>query len=168
MTGFLFVPDKNLALYVKSQTDADIIPWEGFCYVHDIFTPDDVKKMKDLYPDAIVIVHPECRLSVIERADEVASTSGMLDFIEKMDKNAPQRPIIVGTEVGLIHQAQKMYPLRKISPLRETPICKTMKLTTLPKVLRALESELPAIELPDDIITRARIPLERMLEITAR
>ncbi len=164
----LFVPDKNLALYVKNKTGADIIPWEGFCYVHDMFTPEDVKKMKGLYPDAFVIVHPECRLSVIELADEVASTSGMLDIIKKMDEDDPMKPVVLGTEVGLIYQAQKMYPHRKIYPLRETAICKTMKLTTLPKVLQALENEEPEIRLPDNIISRARIPLERMLDVTAK
>ena len=162
----LFTPDRNLALYVKMKTDADIIPWGGFCYVHDAFTPEDVNKVEKTYPDAIVVVHPECRLSVIELADNVASTSGMFSLIEERAKSDPERPIIIGTEVGLVNQAKRMYPHMTLIPLNEKAVCKTMKLTTLPKVLRALEQEEYAIELPDEIIEKAQIPLKRMIEVT--
>lgn len=156
----LFVPDKNLALWVAHETGRDLIPWEGFCYVHAFFTPADVAQARKEHPNAIVIVHPECQPDVIAAADKVASTGGMLRLARDYDE------IVLGTEIGMCQRIRREYPGKICHPLRRTAVCRNMKLTTLEKVHAALSGTQPEITIPEDIATRARAALQRMMDIS--
>lgn len=162
----LFVPDRNLANYGADQTGAHIIPWEGYCYVHDRFTVEDVERARAAYPEALFIAHPECRREVLALADHVASTSGMVKWVDAMSEGDARRGVILGTEVGLAHQLQAKYPGRLIVPLREHGICATMKLTNLAKVAWSIENEQYKVVVPEDIRLRAKAALDRMLSVS--
>ncbi|MGQ9678115.1 MAG: quinolinate synthase NadA [bacterium] len=156
----LFVPDKNLARWVERETKRTVIPWEGFCYVHAFFTTADVNRARKEHPQATVIVHPECPPEVIEAADRVASTGGMLRLAQEYPE------IVLGTEVGMCYRIRREYPNKICHPLRRTAICRNMKLTTLEKVRLALLDTQPEIIIPEEIAHRARLALQRMMEIS--
>lgn len=156
----LFVPDKNLARWVERETGRTIIPWEGFCYVHAFFTTEDVARARKEHPQATVIVHPECPLAVIEAADRVASTGGML----RLAREYPE--IVLGTEAGMCARIRHEYPEKGCYPLRRTAICRDMKLTTLEKVRQSFLGTYPEITIPEEIAIRARRALQRMMEIS--
>ena len=162
----LFVPDRNLANYCADQTGAHIIPWDGYCYVHDRFTVEDVERARAAHPEALFVAHPECRREVLARADHVASTSGMVKWVDALSEADARRGVILGTEVGLVHQLQAKYPNRLIVPLKEQGICATMKLTNLSKVAWSIENGMYTIEVPEDIRLRAKAALDRMLSIS--
>jgi quinolinate synthase len=156
----LFVPDKNLAHWVARQTAVPIIPYRGFCPTHVHITGDAVRQARVEHPRALFMCHPECEPEVVDLADQVLSTSGMLRF----GRDSDAQEIIVGTEIGLLH------PLRKASPHKifhgfPEALCPNMKKTTLEKVLQALETMAPVIEIEADIAARARRSVERMVEI---
>ncbi|MCR3883914.1 quinolinate synthase NadA [Methanotrichaceae archaeon M04Ac] len=157
----LFVPDRNLGRYVARFTDKKIIPWDGYCYVHDRYTTDDVLRAKSLHPEAEVLVHPECRPEVIDLADGVYSTSGMA----RRALESPAREFIIGTEVGMNYRLKKDNPGKEFYPLSEGAICVDMKKTTLEKVLSALVTLEPRVVVPKEIADRARGAIERMLEV---
>jgi quinolinate synthase len=157
----LFVPDRNLGRYVARFTDKKIIPWDGYCYVHDRYTTDDVLRAKTLHPEAEVLVHPECRPEVIDLADGVYSTSGMA----RRALESPAREFIIGTEVGMNYRLKKDNPGKEFYPLSEGAICVDMKKTTLEKVLSALETLEPRVVVPEEIADRARGAIERMLAV---
>ena len=161
----LFVPDRNLADYVQKATGAHIIPWEGYCYVHNFFTVDDVLRARAAHPEAVFLIHPEAPPEVVKLADHVLSTTGMADFAASLtSKEDKRRGVIIGTEVGLIHQLCEKYPDTGIWALNDFAVCGTMKMTTLPKVCWSIETGNYEITLPEDIIEKARKPLERMLK----
>lgn len=157
----IMLPDRNLAGYVARFTDKEILPWQGFCYVHDMMTIADVSRARLDHPDAELLVHPECRSEVIDLADHVFSTSGMIRHICASDR----RDFIIGTEPGIIHQIEKKCFGKRISPLSEKAVCINMKKTSLEKVLRSLENRTPRVVVPEGIAARARVAIERMLEI---
>lgn len=157
----IFIPDQNLARYVARFTGKTILPWEGFCIVHDRYTQKQVIMARDLHPDAFVVVHPECRPEVIDSADHVASTSGIISYV----CSSPHQEFIIGTEVGILHRIQKVCPTKQCYPLSTEAVCRNMKKTDLAKVREALIRLEPRIIVPEGIATRARIAIERMMAI---
>ncbi|KQC10800.1 MAG: quinolinate synthetase [Smithella sp. SDB] len=157
----IFIPDKYLAQYVSSQVKYDFIAWEGFCPTHAKILPDNILQAKKMHPKAKVIAHPECRPTVIALADVVASTEGMSKYIKK----SPEREFIIGTEIGIIHRMKKENPEKHFYPVTENIICPTMKQINLEKVLRSLEDLTYEITVPPDIIEKAHLSIERMLQI---
>ena len=157
----IFVPDRNLGLYTQRFTKKEILPWEGFCTVHDRITQDHVRKAHDLHPDAVILVHPECRPEVIDLADHVASTSGIIRYVCE----SPKKEFIIGTEIGILHRLRKECPTKQCYPLSPAAICSNMKKTDLNKVRNALISMKPRITVPEEIAHRARCAIERMLAV---
>jgi len=157
----LFVPDQNLGRYAQRFTKKTILPWEGFCIVHDRITPADVQMARKAHPGAEVLVHPECRPEVIDLADHVASTSGIIRHV----CTSPSREFIIGTEVGILHRLTKDCPGKQCYPLSAAAICRNMKKTDLGRVRDALVTLKPRITVPEDIAARARKAIERMLAV---
>jgi quinolinate synthase len=155
----IFTPDKNLAAYCERFVDKEIIPWNGYCYVHEKIRKEEVRLAKEKFPDALLLVHPECNPSVIDLADEVLSTSGMLDFAKKSDK----KRFLIGTEEGLIYRLKKENPGKKFYTAGTAKMCRNMKLTTLNDVYFSLKEERYAIELPEGVIKSAGKTLKAML-----
>ena len=158
----LFVPDRNLAAYVGRVTGKTVVAWDGYCHVHDRFTPADVARARAAHPEAEIWAHPECRLEVSDLADRVLSTGKMVAEAAK----TARREIVLGTEKGIIHRLAKANPATAFLPLRETAVCVHMKMTTLPKVLRALETDAHRVTVPPDVADRARGAIEAMLTIS--
>lgn len=158
----LFVPDRNLGLYVQRFTSKKIIPWDGWCNVHHRFRPEDIKKLREREPDVVVVVHPECSPEVIDLADEVFSTGGMVRFA----RETKFKKIAFATEEGLVERIRRENPDKVILSVGSPKTCVNMKSIRIQDVLAALEEEKYKIEVPADIIERARIPLIRMLEIS--
>jgi len=157
----IFVPDRNLARYAARFTKKTILPWEGYCLVHDRYTPTQVNEARHLHPDAIVLVHPECRPDVIDCADHVASTSGILKYVRTL----PDKAFIIGTEVGILHRLKKESPEKMCYPLSPNAICVNMKKTDLLKVRESLVSLKPRVTVKKEIRDRARGAIERMLAL---
>ena len=160
----IFTPDKNLAAYCQRFTDKEIIPWNGYCYVHEKIRKEEVRLAKEKFPDALLLVHPECNPSVIDLADEVLSTSGMVNFVKKSDK----KRFLIGTEEGLIYRLKKENPGKEFYAAGTAKMCRNMKLTTLKDVYFAIREDRYPIELPEEIIKRARKVLKAMLIYTYR
>jgi quinolinate synthase len=157
----IFVPDRNLGRYVQRFSKKEILPWEGFCVVHDQFTPADVRQALALHPGATVLVHPECRPEVIDLADHVASTSGIIRHV----CDSTEKEFIIGTEVGILHRLGRECPTKRCHPLSQAAVCRNMKKTDLKKVRDALISLQPRITVPEKIADRARQAIGRMLAL---
>ena len=157
----IFIPDRHLSEYVQRKTDKKIIHWNGYCPFHEKISTEDIEKAKRNNPDAKVMVHPECRIEVIELADAVLSTSGMIKYA----KETNSKKFIVGTEIGIIHRLKKENPEKEFIPASELAFCPTMKTITLEKVLWALEDLKPEIKVPKKIKERALASVNRMLEL---
>jgi len=157
----LFVPDMNLGSFVAGQTKKKIILWDGYCPTHHHVTLQDLLAAREAHSDAVVMVHPECRPEVVKAADYVFSTGGMIKFA----RDTSFKKIIVGTETGLLHRLEKENPEKQFFALSRRLFCPNMKLTTLEKVHRALETMEPRITVPLPVRELARKPLERMLAV---
>ena len=159
----LFVPDRNLGLYVKSQVkDKQVITWRGVCPTHVRVSQEEILQAKREYPDAEFLAHPECEEKVLKEAAFIGGTGGMIKYVG----NSAAKRFIIGTEQGLIYRLKRENPDKQfISPSGHF-ICADMKLTTLGWVARALELEVNEIEVPEDIRLRAKAALDRMMEIT--
>ncbi len=155
------VPDQNLAKYTARYTDKKIHHWNGYCPVHHNVRAEHVLEAKKRHPEAVFIAHPECRPEVLDLADGVFSTSGMIKYVSDSDKSL----FIIGTEKGLIHTLQKNNPDKKFVPLHESLVCVDMKKISLEKILYSLEHLDPRITIPEPIRERAQEVLDRMLEI---
>src|SRR5438876_530242 len=172
----LFVPDENLGAWVIEQTGRPMTLWKGNCYAHVEFRRDNLLRVKQAHPDAKVIVHPESLKEVRDLADAICSTEKMITYC----KSIPSKQFIIVTESGIIHRMQKECPGKEFlcAPaydVMKMPTdscrcseCKYMKMNTLQKVRDCMARLAPRIELPKPIIERARLPIERMLEISAR
>ena len=157
----LMTPDKNLARYTQRYTDKRIVYWEGFCPYHDRLTAEQVKMVKNDHPQALFLAHPECRPEVIDLADEVKSTSGMLDYVRK-SKN---KEFVIGTETGIIHSLKTQNPDKLFIPADEGMICTDMKKIRLPDIVKAISTVSPVVKVEEGIRVRAKRAVERMLEV---
>ena len=158
----LFGPDKNLGTHVQERVDKKIIPTpkDGHCYVHRLFHIEDVELKREEYPNAVIICHPECNKEVQDACDEVLSTGGMLRFIAESDAEE----FVIGTEIDMITRINSEIPGKKLYPLLEGAICKTMKLHTLEKVRDALKNEAPEVTLPKEVAQKSLKAVNHMLE----
>ncbi|NNC87711.1 MAG: quinolinate synthase NadA [Akkermansiaceae bacterium] len=160
----LFVPDENLGAWVMEQCGRKMDLWKGNCYVHVEFTRESIQKIKDEYPDAVVVAHPECTTAVRLLADEVCSTEKMVHFC----KNSPAKNIIVVTESGMLHRLRKEAPDKNLiaGPTDHCACadCKYMKMNTLEKLHACLDQLAPQVEVPEDIRVKAEAAVVRMLE----
>lgn len=156
----IFVPDRNLAQYVAANTKKKIIPWDGYCPTHHLILPGDILIEKEEHPGARVLVHPECRKDVIELADKVLSTAGMLKYAAQSDA----REFIIGTEIGLLHRLRKENPQKNFYPATAYAVCPNMKMNTMESIIRALEKNEHVIKVPENIRKKAKQALDRMLD----
>ena len=157
----IFVPDSNLANYVMRHTDKQIIPWNGWCYVHNKFSPEGIVQSKAKHVDAKVLVHPECVAEVVDLADEVFSTTGMINYV----KESPDNTFIIATEVGVVEQLRQMFPEKTFYQAPPGGTCLQMKKTTLELLLESLEKEQFKVVVPENIRVRAQKALDRMLNV---
>ncbi|MDD1677607.1 MAG: quinolinate synthase NadA [Methanomicrobiales archaeon] len=157
----LFLPDRNLGLYVARFTEKEILSWDGYCYVHDQYTREDVIAAQQQHPEAELLVHPECRPEVIDLADHVYSTSGMI----RQACGGKNKEYIIGTEVGLLYRLRKLCPEKQCYSLSARAVCANMKKTTLDMLYRSLQSLSPRVTVGEPTASRARAAIERMLAI---
>jgi len=157
----IFVPDKYLGQHVIDRTGRDMILWPGYCPSHVIISADDIDKAKQEHPDAVVMAHPECTEQARECADQLLSTSGMLNFAAKSEA----RQFIVATETGIIYTLKKQNPEKEFIAATENAICPNMKKITLEKVAWALEDMEYKITVPENISSKAKAALDRMLAV---
>jgi quinolinate synthase len=165
----IFAPDKNLGGYINNITGRKMVLWNGTCEVHDILSTEAIIKLKIEHPDAKLVAHPECKGQVLELADFVGSTNAMLNFCKTDDC----KKYIVATESGILHQMQKDSPEKEfiIVPTDETCACNDcpyMKLNTLEKLYLCLKNEKPEINLSEETIQKAKVPILKMLEISKK
>ncbi|AWW26637.1 quinolinate synthase NadA [Acetobacterium sp. KB-1] len=157
-----FVPDENLGRYIASQLpDKNFIFNDGYCHVHDEIMIDELEEAKAAHPNAEVLVHPECTLTVIGAADYVGSTSGIIDYATASDADE----FIIGTEIGIFYQLEKNNPDKKFYPINQNQICPNMKKISLHKVAHALENGINQINVDEQTRTKAVMALEKMLEL---
>jgi quinolinate synthase len=165
----IFAPDKNLGAYIKRKTGRDMILWDGACMVHEIFSLEKIIKLKAQHPGAKLLAHPECEAALLEVADYIGSTTGILNYATSSDA----KEFIVATEAGIIHQMQKNNPGKVFIPAPPTNSCACndcphMKLNTLEKLYNCLKYEQPEIILAPELIEKAKKPIIRMLELSAK
>ncbi|MDX1953445.1 MAG: quinolinate synthase NadA [Verrucomicrobiota bacterium] len=164
----LFVPDENLGAWVMEQTGRPMTLWRGNCYVHVEWTHAALTKIRRQYPDAPVVAHPECTRAVRMLADEVCSTEKMVSYC----KASPAQAFIIATEAGMLHRLKKECPGKTFIPAPTDNCacneCRFMKMNTLEKLYDCMVKRSPQVELSPQIITRARLPIDRMLEISSR
>lgn len=165
----IFAPDKNLGGYINNISGRKMVLWDGTCEVHDILSTEAIIKLKIEHPEAKLVAHPECKGQVLELADFVGSTNAMLNFCKTDDC----KKYIVATESGILHQMQKDSPDKEfiIVPTDETCACNDcpyMKLNTLEKLYLCLKNESPDINLSNETIEKAKIPILKMLEISKK
>lgn len=158
----LFVPDQNLGNYVRAQTGRKMILWDGFCPVHHRITAADVEAARAAHPQALVMVHPECRPEVAGLADAVLSTGGMPGYVAESQADE----FVVVTEEGMIYPLAKAFPEKKFYPVKTGGmICADMKMISLEDIRRSLESLSPVVTVAEEIAAGARRALERMLAV---
>ena len=167
--AIIFAPDKNLGAYINKQTGRNMVLWNGACMVHEIFSLEKITRLKIRHPEAKVIAHPECEDAVLNIADFIGSTTGLLNFTKKDNTTA----FIVATETGILHQMQKSSPEKTFIPAPPNNSCACndcphMKLNTLEKLYLCLKYELPEIKMNEDLRLAAKKPIDEMLKISAQ
>jgi len=165
--GIIFAPDKNLGAYLIKETGRDMILWNGTCMVHEIFSHEKITKLMLRHPDAKFIAHPECEAHLLEKADFIGSTSGLLRFTQE----DPAEKFIVATEAGILHQMELKSPNKTFIPAPPNNTCACndcphMKRNTMEKLYLAMEYELPEIKLEQWVIDQGVASIDRMLEIS--
>lgn len=158
----LFIPDQNLGQYVSQKVpEKEIILWKGFCITHHRIKVHEVEKIKEIHPDAVLVVHPECQPEIAALADFVGSTKQIIDYT----RNSPKTKFIVGTEMGILYGLKKESPYKQFYLMSQGLVCPNMKKTSLSRVYSALKDMKYQIEIDEDTRQKARICLDRMLEI---
>jgi len=166
----IFAPDRNLGNYIQSITGREMVIWDGACHVHEEFSLERILELKQEYPDAQIIAHPECEKQILIVADHIGSTTSLLNYTIKNSGKA----FIVATESGILHQMRKANPQKLFipAPPKDSTCacndCKYMKLISLKKIYNTLKYELPEITLEQDLMDKARGSIVRMLEISNR
>lgn len=164
----IFAPDRNLGKYLIRKTGRDMVLWDGTCMVHEIFSEEKIAKLRMRHPNAKFIAHPECEPHILEKADFIGSTTGLLKYT--MNNEADE--FIVATEAGIIHQMQKASPHKTFIPAPPDNMCACnecphMKRNTLEKLYVCMKYEMPEIILPEWMIEQGRASIDRMLEVSA-
>jgi quinolinate synthase len=157
----LFVPDQNLGHFISRSTDKKVILYPGFCTPHQRVIPRHIDLARERYPGSVVLVHPECRPDVVDKADAVMSTSQMLRYV----KESKARLFVIGTESGLLHRLGKENPAKEFHLLTEGLVCPNMKKTTLASVVRTMEEMRNVITVREDVRVKAKRALDRMLKV---
>ena len=160
----LMTPDRNLAKYAESRTNKKIHRWDGYCPVHDSLNRNDVLKSKQEHPEATFMAHPECRPEVLDLADEILSTSGMIRYAAESES----RSFIVGTEVGLLYTLKKANPDKAFFPASASMECEDMKKITIEDVARSLEYMDGQVKVPEHIRRPALKAVQRMIDLSKR
>lgn len=155
-------PDQNLAKYTARHTSKKILHWNGYCPFHHALEPEEVHRRKQEHPEALFLAHPECRPEVLDLADEVMSTSGMLRYVQE----SPRDSFIVGTEIGILHPMRRSCRHKSFYPASERMFCPNMKKISLEDVLTSLETLEPRVSVSEDIRLRAVQAVDRMLSIS--
>lgn len=163
----IFAPDKNLGRYIIKKTRRDMLLWNGACMVHEIFSLEKITRLKAMHPKAKLIAHPECETPILDIADFIGSTTGLLNYTKK----SPEKEFIVATETGILHQMIKNSPEKTFIPAPPNNACACndcphMKLNTLEKLYLCLKEELPELLMDEAIRVKALIPIKRMLQIS--
>ncbi|WP_455592687.1 quinolinate synthase NadA [Bacteroides sp.] len=166
----IFGPDRNLGNYINSVTNRNMLLWDGACHVHEQFSVEKIIELKEQYPDAIVLAHPECKSTVLKLADVVGSTAALLKYAV----NSSEQRFIVATESGILHEMQKKCPQKTFIPAPPNDStcacneCSFMRLNTLEKLYNCLKYEFPEVTVDPEIAKEAVKPIKRMLEISAK
>lgn len=155
----LFIPDKNLGHYISTLTDKKVHLWDGFCPIHQQITEYDVLTARSEHPNAVFLAHPECRPEVLAQSDGIFSTAGIIKYAAGSD----QKEFLIGTEQEMIHKLKTDSPQKLFYPVSKYAYCANMKMTTLPSVLNALETETTKITVPEETRVKAQKTLDRML-----
>lgn len=157
-----FIPDGNLGRYVKEQVpEKNVILNDGYCPIHAAMTKDEVLQAKAEHPNAKFLVHPECTKDLLDEADYIGSTAGIIQYVAEDEAEE----YIIGTEIGVFYELTKQNPDKKFYTLRKPPVCADMKMITLEKVLDVLEHETNVLTVSEEIRKKALLPLERMMEL---
>ncbi|MGZ4037788.1 MAG: quinolinate synthase NadA [Bacteroidia bacterium] len=165
----IFAPDKNLGAYINKKTGRNMVLWDGSCMVHEIFSLEKLVKLKVQNPNAKIIAHPECEAAILEHADFIGSTTALLNYSKKSEHTE----FIVLTETGILHQMQKNCPDKTFIPAPPNNSCACndcphMKLNTLEKIYIALKHEQPELQMSETLMTAAKKPILKMLELSAK
>lgn len=165
----IFAPDKNLGAYINKVTGRNMVLWNGACMVHEIFSLEKLVKLKAQHPKAVVLAHPECEAQILDHADFIGSTTAILNYSKKSEA----QEFIVLTETGIIHQMQKANPTKTFIPAPPNNSCACndcpyMKLNTLEKIYNTLLYEQPELVMSEEMIEKAKKPINRMLELSAQ
>lgn len=166
-TPICFAPDKYLGAFVQKKTGRDMVLWDGTCQVHEQFSELELINLIKTHNDAVILAHPECPENILNYADFIGSTTSIISYAV----NDSRKKFVIATEPGIIHQLEKMSPEKQFFPLPglngcSCNECPYMRLNTLDKMIAALETLSPRIELPEEIRIKAQKPLERMLELS--
>lgn len=159
----LFVPDANLGKWVESKLDGvEVITYQGNCPVHHKVTIENILNARNKYPNAKILIHPECQPEVSKLGDYVGSTSGIIEYV----KNSSEKQFVIVTEKGVADRLKRDYPEKEFVIISENMLCESMKLTTLDEILYCLENETNEITLDEDVRIRSKNCIERMLKVS--
>lgn len=159
----LFVPDGNLGKYIESQLDGvEIITYNGCCPVHDNVTVENILEAREKYPNAKILIHPECKPAVSSLGDYIGSTSGIIDYV----KNSTEKQFVIVTEKGVADRLKRDYPDKEFILISQNMLCESMKLTTLEEILYALENEVNEITLDENVRKLSANCIDRMLKVS--